>query len=69
LVTGAIASIWSLTSCSTPTSRPMFRFGTWPQSMRTGDDAEYAVESPAAALSRPGPGTTSAVPKPPPARA
>ena len=47
----------------------MFRFGTWPQSISTGELAAYAVERPAAALSRPGPGTTSAVPKPPPARA
>jgi len=53
---GRWPAIWSLTSWSTPTSRPMFRFGTWPQSISTGELAAYAVERPAAALSRPGPG-------------
>src|SRR5688500_13832135 len=47
----------------------MFRLGTWPAIISTGDDAAYAVLSPAAAFRRPGPGTTRATPKPPPARA
>ncbi len=37
--------------------------------MKTGEEAEYAVLSPADALRSPGPGTTRAVPTPPPARA
>jgi hypothetical protein len=37
--------------------------------MRTGDEAEYAVFKPAAAFSRPGPGTATATPMPPLARA
>ena len=48
---------------------PICSRGIWPQSMSTGEEAEYAVLSPAAALRSPGPGTTSAVPMPPPARA
>ena len=40
-----------------------------PHTTSTGDDAEYAVLNPADAFSRPGPGTISAVPTPPLARA
>ena len=69
LVMGRMHSSWSLTSWSTPMSLPIWVFGTWPESMKTGEEAEYAVLSPAAALRRPGPGTTRAVPTPPPARA
>ena len=50
-------------------SRPMLSRGIWPESISTGDDAEYAVLRPDMALSSPGPGTTRAVPKLPPARA
>jgi hypothetical protein len=69
LVTGAMQSIWSLTSWSRPMSLPMLARGTWPEMIRTGEEAEYAVERPDMALRRPGPGTTSAVPNEPPARA
>ncbi len=69
LVTGRMHSCWSFTSCRSPTSLPMLSRGTWPEIISTGDDAEYAVLRPDIAFSRPGPGTTSAVPNEPPARA
>ena len=69
LVMGATQSSWSLTSWSSPMFLPMFPLGIWPAIIRTGEDAAYAVLRPAAALRRPGPGTTRAVPICPPARA
>jgi hypothetical protein len=69
LVTGAIASSWSFTSWRRPTFFPILALGICPAISRTGDDAEYAVERPEDAFRRPGPGTTSATPMSPPARA
>ena len=43
-------------------SLPRLARGTWPEIMSTGDDAEYAVLSPAVVFRSPGPGTTSPTP-------
>ena len=68
-VTDFTASSWSSISCSIPRFTPMRSRGICPATSSTGDDAEYAVDSPEVAFSTPGPGTTIAVPMPPPARA
>ena len=47
----------------------MLARGTCPEIISTGDDAAYAVLSPAVVFSSPGPGTTRPTPYPPPALA
>ncbi len=64
-----MASSWLSSSWSTPIFLPIWLRGICPAIISTGEEAAYAVFSPAAALSRPGPGTATATPMPPPARA
>jgi len=68
-VTGRTRSSWSWTSWARLLPMPIADRLICPDSWRTGDDAAYAVASPAPALYTPGPGTISVVPGRPSTRA
>ena len=69
LTTEEMVSSWLLISCSAPAPLPIWSAFTCPVTISTGEEQAYAVESPAAAFSSPGPGTTMLVPMRPVVRA
>ena len=61
-ITPSSTACWSGSSCSTPRPRPRSPAGTCPTRHSTREPHAYAVASPAAAFSKPGPGTTAHTP-------